>query len=60
MLGWESMACVLHGESSHDDSAKTAENGLAVVVEHARAYRPAFSKSSGSYSGTTRHEVVRR
>ena len=54
------MACVLHGESSHDDSAKTAENGLAVVVEHARAYRPAFSKSSGSYSGTTRHEVVRR
>jgi len=50
------MECVLQGESFHVGSIKIARNGLLVVVEHARAYRADFLMSTGSKSGTTRHE----
>jgi len=60
MLGCESMECVLHGESSHAGSIMTSKKGLSVAEEQARACRTAFLISSGSYSGTARHNPVHR
>jgi hypothetical protein len=54
------MECVLQGESSHIGNIKTANNGLLVVVEHARACRTAFHRSSGSKSRKAMHEHVHR
>jgi hypothetical protein len=59
-LRWERMECVIQGESSHAGNIKTTRNGLLVVVEHARALRTAFRRSSGSKSGKARHEHVHR
>jgi hypothetical protein len=59
-LGWERMKCVLQGESSHAGNIKTTKNGLLVVMEHARACRTAFRRSSGLMSGKARHEHVHR
>ena len=59
-LGWETMECVIQGESSHPGSIRTAKNGLLVVVEHARACRTEFRRYLASNSGTTRHDHVHR
>ena len=59
-LRWERMECVLQGESSHACYLKSTKNGLLVVVEHARACRIAFRRSSCSKSGKARHEHVHR
>ncbi len=45
---------------SHESSIRTIRNGLAVVVEEARASSTGFCKSSGSNSGTTKHGPVHR
>ncbi len=60
MLGWESIYCVLHDESSHDGSIKTARNGLSVEVKQAWTRRAAFVIFARSYWGTARHELVHR
>ena len=59
-LGWERMECVLQGESSHDGNTKINKSELLVVVEHAKACRTEFCRSSGSKSGTAWHESVHR
>jgi hypothetical protein len=57
MLRLERIECVLHGESSHAGSIKTAKNGLAVAVEHARACRNLLRTSCGSNLRKARHEL---
>jgi len=52
------MEWVFQGESSHSGNIKTAKNGLLVGVEHARACRTDFRRSSSSKSGKARHEHV--
>ena len=59
-LGWERMECFLQGESSHVGNIKTTKKGLLVMVEHARACRTIFRRSSGLKSGKDRHEHVHR
>jgi len=59
-FGWERMEWVLRGESFHVGRMRTDRNGLAVVVEHARACMIALRKSSGSNSGASKHESVHR
>jgi hypothetical protein len=59
-LGWDSIECVLYGESSHAGSIMTTSKGLSVAAEQARACRTAFMVYVGSCSGTARHEPVHR
>ena len=49
MLGYESIDCVLQGESSHVGRIKITKRGLGDGIEEAIAFRTALRMSSGSY-----------
>ncbi len=55
--GWERVECVLQGDSFHAGSNQIPNNGL-LAVEHVRACRTDFRRSSGLKSGKARHEHV--
>ncbi len=60
VLGYDSMDCVLHGESSQAGRIKTIRSGLEDIVEEASACRTALHISSGSYSGLAMQDPVSR
>ncbi len=60
VLGYESMECVLHGESSQAGRIKTTRSGFGDIVEEASACRTALRISSGSYSGLAMQYHVSR
>ena len=54
------IAVEVQGESSHTGRTMMTKNGVSVCSDEARAWRTAFSMSSGSYSGLAMHELVHR
>ena len=60
VLGFDSMDCVLRGESSQAGRIKTTRSGLGDVVEETSACRTALRISSGSYSGLAMQDPVSR
>ena len=60
MLVWPLIALEVHGESSHTGSTMITRNGASECSDEARAWRTAFSMSSGSYSGFAMQEFVHR
>jgi hypothetical protein len=59
-FGCESIALVLHGESSHACKIRMQRKGVCVFVELVKACKTAFRISAGSYSGLVIHEPDHR
>ena len=58
IMGWESMECVLHGESSHARCINATRTGFEDIMAQAMACKIVVRMSTGSYSGLARHKIV--